>query len=49
MGCSHQLNYIISPDSGRLGAAMRAARRRAAGAQALLTEHVENVWLTGYR
>lgn len=35
--------------NSRLGAAMRAARRRAAGPQALLTEHVENLWLNGYR
>ena len=28
---------------------MQAARRRAAGAQVLLQEHVENLWLAGYR
>lgn len=33
----------------RLGSAMKAVRRRAAGAQILLTEHVEQLWMTGYR
>ena len=33
----------------RLGSAMKAVRRRAAGAQILMTEHVEQLWLTGYK
>ena len=33
----------------RLGSAMKAVRRRAAGAQILLTEHVQQLWMTGYR
>ena len=33
----------------RLGSAMKAVRRRAAGAQILLTEHVEQLWMVGYR
>jgi len=28
---------------------MKAVRRRAAGAQILMTEHVEQLWLTGYK
>ncbi len=48
-GSSSSGSHGSGGGSGRLGAAMRAARRRAAGAQVLLTEHVENLWLTGYR
>ena len=33
----------------RFGSAMKAVRRRAAGAQILMTEHVEQLWLTGYK
>ena len=33
----------------RFGSALKAVRRRAAGAQILMTEHVEQLWLTGYK
>ena len=33
----------------RFGNAMKAVRRRAAGAQILMTEHVEQLWMTAYR
>ena len=33
----------------RFGSAVKAVRRRAAGAQILMTDHVEQLWLTGYR
>lgn len=38
------------PESrSRFGNAMKAVRRRAAGAQILMTEYVEQLWMTAYK